>query len=114
MQDTHFSKGKEPFVRSLWGGECILNNKIFNQSAVGTLGSKVKHRRNMHNGQDKKKKFECQILHININFYIIKLSKKNKLCFSYVKQPCLYTDTFYLLNLFLKNWVGILPLIVFN
>ena len=111
LQDTHFSKEKEPFV---WGGECILN-KIFNQSAVGTLRSKVKHRRNMHNGQDKKKKFECQILHININFYIIKLSKKtNKLCLSYVKQPCLYTDTFYFIYFLLQNWVGILPLIVFN
>ena len=26
LQDTHFSKEKEPFVRSLWGGECIFNN----------------------------------------------------------------------------------------
>ena len=39
LQDTHFSKEKEPFVRSLWGGECIFNNNNSQSCGVATLFS---------------------------------------------------------------------------
>ena len=35
----HFSKEKEPFVRSLWGGECIFNNNNSQSHGVTILFS---------------------------------------------------------------------------
>ena len=39
LQDTRFSKEKEPFVRSVWGGECIFNNNNSRSRGVATLFS---------------------------------------------------------------------------
>ena len=39
LQNTRFSKEKEPFVRSLWGGECIFNNNNNRYRGVAILFS---------------------------------------------------------------------------
>lgn len=37
LQDTHFTNNDEPFIKNLWGGECIFNSYSSNQRGVAIL-----------------------------------------------------------------------------